>query len=484
MPAPALPSPSERHLLSRFTWGVTPALVAEVRGAGGSSSWLAKQLRPDQVADSYANSMRAWFPRLQMSVTELVRASKNGNLDTFDLMMDLARWSLLRRVHSKRQVHEVMASFWSDHLHIPVPPGTSWPHRVAHDTMIRKHALGRFEDMLLAVEQGPAMGCYLDLAVSTAKRLNENLGRELLELHTVGRDPDPDVPPYDEQDVQNASLVLTGYRVARGETWMPSYERGDHYVGRVKVMGWEHANTNPDGRAATQSLLRYLARHPATARRLAHKMCVRFVSDDPSSSIVAAVAKAYTDSGTDIKAMLRAMIAHPDFAASDGQKARTPIEDAVATYRALRMVTKKPRTEADFGNVIVYQVANVGYRPFQWPRPDGPPDVADAWSSVGRILGSFHLHGVAANGANPAAGVTYRNIAAWLPPLPATLQEIVDHVSGQLLARRPSARMSKAVSERLGVPLTQRFRTFDELRDYRARRMLACLLDTPQHMSR
>jgi len=185
-----------------------------------------------------------------------------------------------------------------------------------------------------------------------------------------------------------------------------------------------------------------------------------------------------------VQDLIGKIIAHPDFAASEGQKARTPIEDAVATYRALRMVTTKPRKEADFGNVIVYQVANVGYRPFQWPRPDGPPDVADAWSSVGRILGSFHLHGVASNGVNPADGVTYRNIAAWLPPLPATLQEIVDHVSGQLLARRPTARMSKAVAQRLGVQLTDNFRTFDELRDYRARRMLACLLDTPQHMSR
>ena len=249
-------------------------------------------------------------------------------------------------------------------------------------------------------------------------------------------------------------------------------------------MGWEHANSSSDGRAATQSLLRYLARHPATARRISHKMCVRFVSDDPSPSIVAAVTAAYRDSGSDIKSMLRAMVAHPDFAASQDQKARTPIEDAVATYRALRMVPKKPRTEADFGNNIVFQVANLGYRPFQWPRPDGPPDVADAWSSVGRMLGSFHLHGVLANRTNPATGVEYRRLQAWMPAFPATLQEITDHVSSQLLCRKATARMSKAVSQRLEQPLDRTFDTFDQLADFRAQRLIASLLDTPQHMSR
>jgi len=482
MPAQALPSPTERHLLSRFSWGVTPALVAELRAAGGPSAWFDRQLRPDTITDSFAGGMRSWFPRMQLSVPQLVNAAVRGNLDSFDVMMDLSRWSLLRRVYSKRQLHEVMVSFWSDHLHIPAPPGTAWPYRIAHDTMLRKHALGSFEDMLVAVDRAPAMGCYLDLAVSTAKRLNENLGRELLELHTVGRDEHE--PPYDETDVLNASRVLTGYRVDRSKTWNAYYNEADHHVGPVKVMGWEHANSNPDGRAATESLLRYLARHPATARRISYKMCVRFVSDNPSPSIVAAVTKAYNDTGSNIKAMLRALVSHPDFAASQDQKARTPVEDAVAAYRALRMMPKKPVREDDFANSIVFQVANLGYRPFSWPRPDGPPDVADAWSSVGRMLGSFHLHGVLANGSSPATGVTYRKLPAWLPAFPATVQQIVDHVSSQLLARRPTARMSTAVSQRLEFPLDRVIRSFDELADYRARRLLACLLDTPQHMSR
>ena len=484
MPASAIPSPTDRHLLSRFSWGVTPSLAAEAADAGGAQAWFEKQLNPDAIPDAFASGMRKWFPRMNMSVPQMVSAAHHGNLDSFELMMDLCRWSLLRRTYSKRQLHEVMTSFWSDHFHIPAPPGTAWPYRVAHDAMIRKHALGNFEDMLLAVDLGPAMGCYLDLAVSTAKRLNENLGRELLELHTVGRDPFPDHAPYDEDDVQNASLVLTGYRVDRGDTWKASYQTADHYVGPVQVMNWSHYNPSPDGRAVAQSLLKHLARHPATARRIALKMCTRFVSDQPSAAIVEAVAQAYLNNGTSIKAMMRTLVAHPDFAASAGQKARTPVEDAIASYRALGMTPKKPVREDDFGNNIVFQVANLGYRPFQWPRPDGPPDVADAWSSVGRMLGSFHLHGVLANRTSPTSGVVWQPLNHWLPAFPATMQEIATYASRKLLARTPTKTALKAVSQRLEVPLDRVIRNFDELKDYRVQRMLASLLDSPQHMSR
>ena len=113
-------------------------------------------------------------------------------------------------------------------------------------------------------------------------------------------------------------------------------------MGPVRVLGFAEANGAPDGRGMTVRYLRYLARHPATAQRIARRLAVRFVSDTPSPALVTAVANAYLYSGTSIKATLRALIKHPDFAASVARKIRTPTEDGVATYRALGVKLTAP----------------------------------------------------------------------------------------------------------------------------------------------
>ena len=171
--------------------------------------------------------------------------------------------------------------------------------------------------------------------------LNENHGRELLELHTVGVKAG-----YTEDMVLDSARILTGYHV---ETWQPAkktYNPADHWTGPVQVLGWKATNSNGEGRPELRAYLRYLAAHPATAKRLATRLCQRFVSDQPSAEIVRAVAKAYTDSGTSIKAALRALVKHPDFAASAADLVRTPSQDAIATYRGLGVKVSKPARAA------------------------------------------------------------------------------------------------------------------------------------------
>ena len=201
---------------------------------------------------------------------------------SWEVMWDLSRWTVARRIHSTRQVQELMVEFWSNLLHVPLGHDSAAFHRVSYDAVIRKYALSTFEDLLLHTTVHPAMGLFLDNASSTKAAPNENLGRELLELHTVGVDAG-----YTEADVKASSRILTGYR---STVWWPRFETfydpNAHATGAVSVLGFRHANTDPDGRDVTAAYLSYLARHPATARRIARRLCVRFVKDNPSEALV------------------------------------------------------------------------------------------------------------------------------------------------------------------------------------------------------
>ncbi len=474
------PAVAERHLLNRFSFGCTPELAAEAAAAGGPHAWFEAQLAHKSVRDPFGRGLKAWWPCLAKTPQELQAADTAGRQQGQDVSTDLIRWSLMRRAYSKRQLFEVMVAFWLDHLHVKAHDGGSWAVRIEHDKAVRRHALGRFADLLPAAVLGPAMGCFLDNSKSTARRLNENLGREVLELHTVGRESG-----YGEGDVLDSARVLTGYRIDRGGTWEAWYEPSDHWVGSVQVLGFSHPNTARDGRPVAESLLDYLAHHPATARRIALKLCRRFVSDLPSDSVVDAVAQAYLDSGTDIPATLRALVGHPDFELAVDTKTRTPVEDCIATWRVLGMrPTGAPTRDSDFAHACVGQVGTMGQRPFDWPRPDGPPDVGDAWSSVSRLISCWSLHYAMAGAWQPGTGVSFRAPESWLPPLPSTVAGVVDHVSRQLLCRPADARLIAVVAERIDLPPDTPIRTFDDLRAWRLPRLLAAVLDTPEHMSR
>ena len=214
----AVPTTQLRHLLSRFSYGVTPGLVRQARAAGGAAAWFEQQLDHTSVDDTAAGAMRSWFPYLDKSARQLWDEDQHGGRQGWETGVDLQRWTLLRRIYSQRQLHETMVEFWSNLLHVPAPEPKCWPLRPDYDKAIRFNALGTFEDMLLACELHPAMGCYLDNAVSTADNVNENLGRELLELHTVGIDSG-----FSEANVRDSAYMLTGCHCDRFNTWAPSY---------------------------------------------------------------------------------------------------------------------------------------------------------------------------------------------------------------------------------------------------------------------
>ena len=472
--ATKVPTPYALHLMNRLGCGWSTATWAQMQAAGGPTAWFERQLDPAGVPEHpRVGWIDGWFPELWETPAVKFTRSKVG----YGYADRLSSWTMLRRIHSNRQVLETMVDFWSNHLHVGAVGGTAWVNRVGYDQTVRQHALGRFEDLLVACTLHPAMLTYLDNFRSVRGAPNENHGRELLELHTVGR-----ASGYTEQMVLDSAVILSGWRIDFRGTWEQRYNPRQHTTGPVQVLGFGHANTAEDGRQLTIDYLRYLANHPATARTIATKLVIRFVGDYPSAALVDRLAGVYLASGTDIRAVLRHLVASPEFQASAGQKYRTPVDDLVATARALQVRATKPTSGRAFAHQITHQ--HRGLPLFQWPRPDGAPERNADWASAARMLSSFRMHWDLASGGHPARDVRYRKPQRWLPEKQVRLDRYVDHLSRTLLGRRSTKTQLKAVCQATGYKP-------DEVVDKRhplARgdfvRVAAVLLDSPAHMTR
>lgn len=473
-----LPSPAARHMANRFAYGYTPALRSEMAAAGGPLTWFERQLAPSQISDTAANAFASWWPTINATPKQVYAHDRNGSIPGWQAMANYQRWTLLRRMYSKRQVHEVMTEFWENHLHVAANGDAAFGYRVAYGKTIRQHALGRFDQMLVAAITHPAMGIYLDNAGSTKEAPNENLGRELLELHTVG------VGAFTETDVKNSARILTGWTVDLWNTWTASYDPSAHWTGPVKVLGFRDPNASRDGRALTRRYLTYLAHHPRTAQRIARKLAVRFVSDNPPQSLVDTLARVYLDHDTAIKPVLRALVRSTAFNRAAGAKVRTPAEDLVATYRALGVKIARPTSGESAANQIVWQCQALGMAPYDWTQPSGQPDGNAAWSSTSRMLASFRTHYEMSGGWWPRKNATYRPYDAWLPQASLRFDLLVDHLSRRLLGRPSTSALLKACCQATGCRPAEKITRSHAVANWKMPRLLTTVLDTPAHLSR
>jgi hypothetical protein len=473
-------SAADRHLVGRFSTGVTPALTAEVRRAGGGREWFERQLSPGRVGDAAADELAAWWPSLGLGARELWRRQEQEIEGGWQVMESYQSWLLLRRIRTRRHVQELMTGFWLDHLNVPVNGDAAFTWRFDYDRQVRARALGSFRDILHAAVTHPAMGIYLDNAVSTKRQPNENLGRELLELHTVGRGQ------YTEDDVKSSARILTGWRVDLWRTWSAEYSPEDHWVGPVRVMGFQHPNASPDGRAVTRAYLDHLARHPATAQRIARRLAVKFVGDRPPEALVARLAKVYRDHDTQIRPVLRALVASTAFKESRNAKVRDPIEDVVATYRALGVRIGRPAAGDDghASRAVLWQCSAVGADPHGWPRPDGPPLDNESWSTPARMLASMDVHWTMSGGWWPTQGIAYRAPRDWLPRPRLRFDLLVDHLAQQLLGIRSTSLLLRACCEVTGLRPGTRVDASSGLVRWDFHRLLSTILDCPAHLSR
>jgi uncharacterized protein (DUF1800 family) len=375
------------HLLRRATFGPTPEAVSQARDTG-PDAWLETQLAPGKLADATADAAVALFPTVSMTTSRIRATIPLGH---WDAMLELGTATLARQIWSTRQLFEVMVDFWSNHLNVTCPSNAVWDLRTAYDReVVRPYALGRFSDMLVASARSPAMLAYLDNNVSTKRSVNENYGRELLELHTVGL-----AAGYTEAEVRDSAYLMSGRTIDAARQF--AYDPARHWTGEVSVLGFRAANADAaDGLALGDAYLTYLARHPATAARIARKLAVRFVADDPPSTLVDRLAQVYLDNGTAVVPVLRELFGSAEFQGAAGAKTRRPLEDLVATARVLGL-SPGSDTRTSLKN-LYWWLSQAGHAPLAWPGPDGYPDTAAAWTSTNSTLFSWNVHWQLVNG--------------------------------------------------------------------------------------
>lgn len=336
---------------------------------------------------------------------------------------------LMCDIYSNAQLLEVMTDFWLNHFNVYLRKNEQMPYYLVsyeRDT-IRPYALGRFEDLLEAVAHSPAMLIYLDNAESvgaqslaaerfkmTAWRrpdrkrqlppgINENYGRELMELHTVGVNGG-----YTQADVIEASKVLTGWTVDRpqlggGFVFNPNR----HEPGTKTVMG---TKIKQSGEKEGEELLHMLATRPATARMLSRELAVRFVSDNPPQSLVDRMAETYMSTSGNISAVLETLFHSPEFwAQSDYHaKVKTPLEYVVSAVRA---------SGADVTNYVplINALRVMGMPVYGCVQPNGYAWTSEAWINTGDLVDRMNFALMLAGNRLPGIKVDWSPQAATAP---------------------------------------------------------------------
>ena len=464
------------HLLRRTTYGPTPALVAEAARVG-RTAWLESQLAPASLSDPDGDAVLARLPDLTLPTPEVRRRHDAGTLEPWQLMVSLSQAAIGRAIWSRRQLLEVMVDFWSNHFNVTCPSDDVWDCRHTLDAdVLRPLAFGRFADLLPAVTTHPAMLRYLNNVSSTKQAPNENLGRELLELHTVGVGAG-----YAERDVLDSARILTG-RSVDWTTGVFTYRSGSHWTGAVRVLDFSHPNTAAAGSGVVAAYLDHLAHHPATARRLATRLAVRFVSDSPPPALVDRLTATYLANDTAVTPVLRALFTSPEFFAAADAKVRRPFEAVVATVRALGFAPAKQGTAELEG--LYWALESQGHQPYAWPQPDGYPDQALAWASSAGALARWNTTLGIAAGWWPK-GFGRSSLTPLLPRRrPATHGALVAALGQRLLQRPLPAAHVAAVCEFLGATARTPLRPDSAALGWRLPYVVALVLDGPTHVLR
>jgi uncharacterized protein (DUF1800 family) len=392
------------HFLSRITFGPTAAEIEKVK-ANGISAYLEEQLDPENIPDSPLEEKLKHLSTLKLSGEELIelyppqqQAQAKGMAPRPEqspraVILELQRAKLLRAVYSKRQLHEVMVDFWSNHFNVFAAKGADrWLVTEYDRETIRPRALGRFRDLLLATAQSPAMLFYLDNWLSAAPQsanrnvafrkagINENYARELMELHTLGVDGG-----YSQRDVGEVARCFTGWTIRQPRAHPEFvFDSRLHDRGAKTVLG--AAVAAGGGIEDGLKVIDLLAAHPSTARFIATKLLRRFVRDDPPAGLVARTADIFRESGGDVKTTLRAIVTAPEFFSTEaiGAKIKKPIEFIASALR-------HTAAETDGAAPVLRHLAAMGEPLFLSVPPTGFPDVAATWTSPDMLLARINF---------------------------------------------------------------------------------------------
>lgn len=429
------------HFLSRTSFGPQTADVERV-GRAGIERYLDEQLHPEKIDDSEVDRKIASLPTLTMSAAELMEdfpphkqqtnpasrlPTREGNAAATpsegsasmqaespmqpamedgrprQIILELAREQFWRAAYGQRQLQEVMVHFWMNHFNIYAAKGVDkWLLTSFEQDAIRPNALGKFDALLAATAQSPAMLFYLDnwLSVSpnlasggflarpatrppaAAERrgLNENYGRELMELHTLGVDGG-----YTQHDVREVARCFTGWTIDRprqggGFIFRPRL----HDDGEKVVLG--HKIKAGGGVEDGMDVLQLLAAHPSTAHFISLKLCRHFVADDPPAAVVDRTTHTFQQTQGDMRAVLESILTSREFnsQAAFRAKVKSPFEVVASSLRTLD-------GETDGGAPLMMSIVRMGQPLFLYQAPTGFPDRASSWINSGTLLARMNF---------------------------------------------------------------------------------------------
>ena len=376
------------HLLSRTSYGIWPGDLDRI-SMGSDEAWIEEQLAPEKIDDTLCELRARRFETLHHDPGTCYEYKKPV------LREEITRHTLLRAVYSQRQLFEVMVGFWTDHLNINLEKGDCIYLKPADDrTVIRAHALGKFHDLIRASATSPAMLVYLDGKENKKANPNdipnENYARELLELHTLGVHGG-----YTQTDVYETARCLTGWRLrTKWRKGTVYFDPALHDDGEKTVLGTRIPAGG--GEKDVDRVVEIVCHHPSTARFIATKLAQKFVIENPPASLVDRVAKVFTATGGDIKAMLREILHSDEFKAARGAKFKRPFHFIASALRSMGADTHAHKP-------LIEYLLRMGQAPFEHPTPDGYPDEAAPW--LGTLLWRWNFALALAAGQVPSVTV-------------------------------------------------------------------------------
>ena len=345
--------------------------------------------RQDQVLEAMGQGMRAQL--FAAAPPDLRRRIERLGGPQQVVARDLSEGKLYRAVYSDRQLQEVLTDFWYNHFNVFLEKGADRYLVTSYERdAIRPHVLGRFEDLLRATAQSPAMLFYLDnwqsagpQSVAGARRklgLNENYGRELLELHTLGVDGG-----YTQKDVTEVARCFTGWTIRQPQREAVfEFNPRMHDDGEKLVLGVRI----PAGGGVHDGLtvLHLLARQPATARFISRELAMRFVADDPPERLVDRMAAMFLKKDGDLRAVLKTMFDSPEFWSRGAyrSKMKSPLEMVASSLRALH-------ADVDFGFGLDKQLTDLGEPLYRKAEPTGYSNSGREWANSAGLLARMNF---------------------------------------------------------------------------------------------
>lgn len=427
-PESLTPPPLGVLALTRLAFGQRPGVfdTGEFYSRGATdderlTNYVDWQLNlADEGAECTNRLNAAGLTSLNKSLTQLWADYFADGADRVRPVRDGRAATFIRALYSRRQLNELVVDFWHNHFNIYAwdysYASVTWTH---WDRTLRQHALGNFRQMLEAVATHPAMLFYLDNYINQVAGFNENWGRELCELHTLGsenylgvRNPmtvntipfpgggnfpadTPVAEGYVDNDVYEIARCFTGWRVKDG--WWPVQEDTGEFLyydqwhdkANKFVLGRYFPNTQAneamrDGR----DVLDLLAYHPGTARHICRKLIRRFITDNPPQSLVdsaAGVFVAQRAAPDQLKQVLRHILLSPEFKATWAEKVKRPFEVAVSALRACN-ANVNPAKDGFY-----WHYDDLGQPLFSWRPPNGYPDVKSGWTNSTTMLGRWQF---------------------------------------------------------------------------------------------